>query len=98
MLAESASLRPENIQMRTRVVAKAKMLASLPDELRLFIGNETSRAGTELIFEALQNTNLNRRFLYVLLERLLITVFPKNRFDQILPKLHSKSPRCQSSR
>uniref|UniRef100_A0A914XQG5 protein-ribulosamine 3-kinase n=1 Tax=Plectus sambesii TaxID=2011161 RepID=A0A914XQG5_9BILA len=66
VLAEPAPLRPENIQLRTRVVAKAKMLASLPDELRLFIGNETSRAGIELIFEALQNPNLNRRFIYVL--------------------------------
>jgi sorting nexin-13 len=67
----------------------------LPDELRLFIGNETSRTGIELIFDALQNPHLNRRLTYVLLERLLSTVFPNNRFGRVLPLLHSKSPRVR---
>lgn len=119
ILAEPPPPRPMNIQMRTRIVAKVKLLAVVPgkleivqkfcalncnfeffvlDELRLFIGNETTTQGISLVFEALLNPHLNRRFFYVLLERLLLTVFPKNRFNEILPKLHSKSPRCAASR
>ncbi len=64
------------------------------DELRLFIGNETTRAGVRMVLEALQRGHLNRRLVYVLVERLVVTLFPDNRFEQILPKLHSKSPRC----
>jgi sorting nexin-13 len=90
--------RSQSIQMRTRVIAKAKMIAALPDELRLFIGNETTRSGTLMVFETFQNPHLNRRFCYVLLERLLRTIFPENRFDRIFTKLHSKSPRCQAKR
>uniref|UniRef100_A0A915DFP3 Sorting nexin-13 n=1 Tax=Ditylenchus dipsaci TaxID=166011 RepID=A0A915DFP3_9BILA len=47
------------------------------------------------ISEALQNKHLNRRFWYVVLERLLVTIFPNNKFEKTLPMLHSKSPRSK---
>ena len=57
--------------MRTRVMAKVKMLSSLPDELRLFIGNETSRIGIELMFEALQVfPQLSLHFIKVCLKKM----------------------------
>uniref|UniRef100_A0A914N6X4 Sorting nexin-13 n=1 Tax=Meloidogyne incognita TaxID=6306 RepID=A0A914N6X4_MELIC len=50
----------------------------------------------ENVSEALQNKHLNRRFWYLIFERLLTTIFPNNRFDRLLPQLHSKSPRAQN--
>ncbi|XP_003376361.1 putative sorting nexin-13 [Trichinella spiralis] len=74
-LAESYPPRSAGIQLRTRIAAKAKVLAMLPDELKLFIGNETSCNGICLVFEAFQYKNLNRRLCYVLTELLkLISV------------------------
>lgn len=32
---------------------------------------------------------------YVILERLLLTIFPHNHFEKVLPVLHSKSPRTR---
>jgi len=95
VLTTEAPTRSLDVRMRTRIVARMKMLAALPDELRLFIGDETSREGVSLVFEALQNPRLNRRLCYVLVERLLRNMFPGNNFDQVLTKLHSKSPRSQ---
>ena len=68
------------------------------DELRLMIGSDASREGIQLMFDTLQNEHLNRRLVYVLLERLLSTVFPDNYFDTIWPRLHAKSPRCQAAK
>lgn len=82
--------------MRTRVLARAMLLSFLPDELRLFIGAETTSIGIANVSEVLQITHLNRRLLYVIFERLLATVFPDNHFGKIFPQLHAKSPRAKS--
>ncbi|VDN35776.1 unnamed protein product [Gongylonema pulchrum] len=55
-LAENSECRSESEQMRTRVLARALMLSALPDELRLFIGTETTNVGIGNISEAFQNT------------------------------------------
>ncbi|VDN32400.1 unnamed protein product [Gongylonema pulchrum] len=94
-LAENSECRSESEQMRTRVLARALMLSALPDELRLFIGTETTNVGIGNISEAFQNSRLNRRLLYVIFERLLVTTFPDNHFEKILPQLHAKSPRAR---
>lgn len=82
-------------QHSQRFLARYLMLSAVPDQLRLFIGNTTIQAGVENVSEALQNRHLNRRFWYVILERLLVTIFPHNRFDRLFLQLHSKSPRMQ---
>lgn len=79
--------------LRTRFLARCLMLSAFPDQLRLFIGTSTTINGINNISEALQNSQLNRRFWYVILERMLINLFPNNRFDRTLPMLHKKSPR-----
>ncbi|KAK0411945.1 hypothetical protein QR680_005935 [Steinernema hermaphroditum] len=89
--------RPRGIAMVTRIFARAMMLSALPEQLRMLMGATTTNNGVLTVFEALQNRRLNRRLLYVLLERLLLTVFPENRFDRILPQLHKKSPRVMMS-
>ncbi|EFP03945.1 hypothetical protein GCK72_011945 [Caenorhabditis remanei] len=87
--------KPPEFHHRTRLLAKTLMLSSLPDELRIILGANVSYKGIDTISEAFQNKNLNRRLLYVLLERLLIKVFPSNRFEKTFAQLHSKSPRTK---
>lgn len=86
--------RSQAVKLRTRLLSRALLLGALPDELRLFIGSSTTLMGITNVSEALQNYRLNRRLLYVLLERFLFTLFPDNRFDKVFPLLHSKSPRA----
>ncbi|KAF7635313.1 hypothetical protein Mgra_00005281 [Meloidogyne graminicola] len=87
---------PQDGKQRTRFLARCLMLSAIPDQLRLFIGNTTIQLGIENVSEALQNRHLNRRFWYLIFERLLTTIFPHNHFDRLLPQLHSKSPRAQN--
>lgn len=94
-LAPPTSLRTDSFNEKTKLLARALMLSSLPDELRLILGTETTYSGIATICSALQNRHLNRRLLYVLLERLLITIFPNNRFESIFSQLHAKSPRSK---
>lgn len=94
-LAGDSAPRSVESRARARILAKSLMLSALPDELRLILGAETTYTGINTISSALQNKQLNRRLLYVLLERLLITIFPNNRLDKIFARLHSKSPRSK---
>ncbi|EJD76443.1 PXA domain-containing protein [Loa loa] len=94
-LAEGIKRRPEGERLRTSVLARAQMLSALPDELRLFIGAETTNRGIANVSEAFQNCRLNRRLLYVIFERLLANFFPDNHFEKIFPQLHARSPRSK---
>ncbi|KAE9416255.1 hypothetical protein Angca_003569 [Angiostrongylus cantonensis] len=94
-LAGEIPPRSPEIRARARILAKSLMLSALPDELRLILGAETTYTGISTISNSLQNKQLNRRLLYVLLERLLVTIFPNNRLDKIFARLHSKSPRSK---
>uniref|UniRef100_A0A915Q5M2 Sorting nexin-13 n=1 Tax=Setaria digitata TaxID=48799 RepID=A0A915Q5M2_9BILA len=96
-LADRTECRPEGEQLRTCMLARAQMLSALPDELRLFIGAETTNRGIANVSEVFQNSRLNRRLLYVIFERLLANFFPDNHFEKILPQLHAKSPRSKPS-
>uniref|UniRef100_A0A0R3RWV7 Sorting nexin-13 n=1 Tax=Elaeophora elaphi TaxID=1147741 RepID=A0A0R3RWV7_9BILA len=94
-LAESSECRSEGERLRTCILARAQMLSALPDELRLFIGAETTNRGIANVSEVFQNSRLNRRLLYVIFERLLASFFPDNHFEKIFPQLHAKSPRSK---
>ncbi|VDK75333.1 unnamed protein product [Litomosoides sigmodontis] len=94
-LAQRSESRPEGERLRTCVLARAQMLSALPDELRLFIGAETTNRGIANVSEVFQNSRLNRRLIYVIFERLLASFFPDNHFEKILPQLHAKSPRSK---
>ncbi|CAI5447504.1 unnamed protein product [Caenorhabditis angaria] len=94
-LAPEIPPKPASFHHRCRILAKTLMLSTLPDELRMILGSDPTYQGIDLITEAFQNRNLNRRLLYVLLERVLCNVFPQNRFEKIFAQLHSKSPRTK---
>ncbi|XP_071484114.1 sorting nexin-13-like [Diadema antillarum] len=96
VLAEDPTPREESTKLRTRVAAKAELFGSVPDDLKNFIGSETTRRGMLRIFDMLQNQMLNKRLFYVLLENLLQTLFPENKFNEIFQKLHSQSPRIRA--
>ncbi len=65
------------------------------DELRHIIGSETTRRGLLRLFELLQNETLNRRFVYMVIEALLIKLFRPNDLHLIFEKLYSQSPRVK---
>lgn len=94
-LSTKCVAKPSEFHHKTRLLAKTLMMSSLPDELRMILGGNVSYKGINTIIEAFQNKNLNRRLLYVLLERALIKVFPSNRFEKTFAQLHSKSPRTK---
>lgn len=67
----------------------------LLDELRHIIGSETTRRGLLRLFELLQNETLNRRFVYIAIEALLIKLFRPNDLHLIFEKLYSQSDRVK---
>lgn len=94
VLAEAAPERPYDVQRRLRMVTKAKMIGSIPDELKRFLGAEVVREGGSRVFDVFQHVNLNKRLFYVMFEAFLETTFPENKFDEIFQKIHkSKSSR-----
>ncbi|XP_071956035.1 sorting nexin-13-like isoform X2 [Antedon mediterranea] len=95
ILAEEQPERDELTKLRTRVAAKTKLLGSVSDDLKSFIGAETTRHGILRMFEMLQNETFNKRFVYVCLEGYIETVFPENKFPETFRKLHSLSQRVR---
>ncbi|XP_060579066.1 sorting nexin-13-like isoform X2 [Ruditapes philippinarum] len=95
VLAEPRPERDHNTKMRTRVVCRAKMLGSIPDELRHFLGSDTARIGVTRVFDMFQYRSLNRRLVYVVLEGVIETLFPQNKFKELFRKLHSQSDRLR---
>ncbi|XP_065579321.1 sorting nexin-13-like [Artemia franciscana] len=83
--------RDESTKMRTRVVAKASLLACLSDELTRIIGSETSRRGMTSVFDMLQYPELNRRLVFVLLESALEVIFQDQAMHMTFVKLYALS-------
>ncbi|XP_043686176.1 sorting nexin-13-like isoform X1 [Vespula pensylvanica] len=93
--AESKLTRDSETKNRTRVVAKVALLSCFSDDLKHIIGSETTRHGLLRVFELFQQPVLNRRLLYVLLEGILETLFPKNNIGDIFKKVYSTSSRLK---
>ncbi|XP_061179851.1 sorting nexin-13-like isoform X2 [Saccostrea echinata] len=92
-LAEPRAPRDHHTKMRTRVLCRAKMLGSVSDDFRHLMGTETIRVGTSRMFDMFQHQTLNKRFVYVFLEGVIITLFPQNKFSELFQRLHSRSER-----
>ncbi|UJR16359.1 hypothetical protein I4U23_003262 [Adineta vaga] len=95
VLADKPSERDESIRNVTQVLCKAKLLGIVSDELRHIIGSETTRRGLLRLFELLQNETFNRRFVYIVIEALLIKLFRPNDLHLIFEKLYSQSERVK---
>ena len=63
--------------------------------MKTMMGAESVRKGVARIFEMFQHKNLNKRLLYVVLEGVLTTMFPDNKFQTLFRNLHSKSTRVE---
>lgn len=61
------------------------------DELKHVIGSETTRKGVLCVFELFQHPELNRRFIYVIVESILGLLFPGNNLHSIIRRLHCRS-------
>ena len=74
------------------------MLYLYPEEVSGLLGSETTRQGVMRIFNMFQHRNLNKRLVYVILEGLLETLFPDNKFPEVFCKMHSRSDRVQKKK
>ena len=79
---------------RAKILARCLMLSSMPAQLRFAFGAAATNAAVISVSDILENPALNRRLCYVLLERVLVTIFPDNSFRDLFTVLHSKSPRA----
>jgi len=93
VLAEDSPGREPDVRRRMRMVTKAKMIGSIPDDLRRFLGQEATREGVSRVFDMFQHVNLNKRLFYVMFEAFLETTFPDNKFKDIFHKIHSRKVR-----
>ncbi|KAM3963594.1 sorting nexin-13 [Aphomia sociella] len=78
---------------RTRVAAKVALLAAYSDDLRHIVGSDTARRGLLTLFDLFQTQEINRRLIFVLLEVVLINLFPDNKIQELFKKLYSNSSR-----
>lgn len=85
--------RSHSTKMVTKIIAKSCLISLVSDDLKHIIGSETSKRGILRVFAMFQNEILNRRLVIVLLESLLIELFPQNKMKDIFIKLHSCSNR-----
>lgn len=69
--------------------------AFVTDEVRTLMGTDAVRMGVARVFQMFQHKTLNKRILYVVLEGVLVTLFPDNKFQAIFRKLHSRSKRAE---
>ena len=67
------------------------------DEMRTMMGTDSIRLGTHRVFAMFQHKRLNRRFLFVMLEGVLHTLFPDNGFRTLFRKQHSRSQRVKAA-
>jgi len=95
ILADKWPERDTSVRNITQVLCKAKLLGIVSDEIRHIIGSETTRRGLLRLFELLQNETLNRRFVYIVIEALLIKLFRPNNLQLIFEKLYSQSARVK---
>ncbi|RDD40439.1 Sorting nexin-13 [Trichoplax sp. H2] len=88
VLAEPTPERKSEQKSRARIVALAKMLGSVPDDLRRIIGSETCTGGIVRVFNMFQQANLNKRLFYTMIEAISESVFPET-FSDIFAKLYA---------
>ena len=81
---------------RNKILARYLMLSYIPPQLRFAFGSRATNEAINNLSQLIQNPNLNRRLVYVLLERVFIAIFPKNNVNELLLVLNSKSPRCRT--
>ncbi|PIK56695.1 putative sorting nexin-13 isoform X1 [Apostichopus japonicus] len=98
ILAEEMRDRSEETKMRARVVSKTQLYGSIPDELKNFIGTETTRRGMIRTFDMLQMRQLNKRLMFVFLEGIVKLLFPESNFEKNFQTLLSQSSRIRAKR
>ena len=76
-------------------IYKYYIFVAFSDELRHFLGSDTARIGVTRVFDMFQYRSLNRRLVYVVLEGVIETLFPQNKFKELFRKLHSQSDRLR---
>ncbi|KAI6215014.1 PXA domain-containing protein [Aphelenchoides besseyi] len=80
---------------KTKLLARCLMLSAVPTQIRFAFGETATIAAVVNVSDIIQHRTLSRRLFYVLIERLLVSMFPSNNFKDLFTVLHSKSPRAK---
>jgi hypothetical protein len=86
-LADAELERSKGVKEITKVLAKTILLSYVSDELRHILGADTTRRGIFDLFDLFQHETLNKRFLNLLIENLLV---------QFYPTAHALGSSCQN--
>lgn len=78
VLADRAEPRSKSVVEITKVLTKTKLLSVVSDELRTILSSEITRQGLYNLFEMFQYKTLNKRFIYVVIENLFVSLFQQN--------------------
>ncbi|XP_064402684.1 sorting nexin-13-like [Halichondria panicea] len=81
-LAPSKPQQSVELKALRSLMARAKLIGSIPDEMKRFIGTDTSTKGMAKLFGMFQSDALNIRLVLLLLEGLLDTLFPNRNLKQ----------------
>lgn len=92
--AQSYGERDSATKARTRVAAKVALLAACSDDLKHIVGSDTARRGLLTMFDLFQTQEINRRLLFVLLESILINLFPDYKIQDLFKRVYTTSPRA----
>ncbi|KAI6188060.1 PXA domain-containing protein [Aphelenchoides besseyi] len=93
--ANSFKQRHPSSAPKTKLLARCLMLSAVPTQIRFAFGETATIAAVVNVSDIIQHSTLNRRLFYVLIERLLVSMFPSNNFKELFTVLHSKSPRAK---
>ncbi|XP_055354192.1 LOW QUALITY PROTEIN: sorting nexin-13-like [Paramacrobiotus metropolitanus] len=96
---EPAQPRDERNKYAARVCAKSVLLTMMTEHLSATLGSQTTKRGALRFFDLLQNTALNRRLFYVILESILSTLYEKYPMKKWFVSFHSsqKLPKRSSA-
>ena len=67
----------EETKQRIAAETREALAANIPDVLVNLVGQQAAAAGTNKVFETLQNVTLNKQLFYSLLETAVEEVFPE---------------------
>jgi hypothetical protein len=78
VLADKTDPRSKSVIEITKVLAKTKLLSLVSDELKTILSGEITRQGLHNLFDLFQYKALNKRFIYVIIENLFVSLFQQN--------------------
>ena len=84
-------------QRRVEILARLHLLNSPPEDLMTLLSNKTTDKGINRLFDIIQLTALNKRFIYVIIESALEFLLPNTVVKQELSQMRSELTSLQTT-